>query len=62
MKNIRVYINKKIKIGFLELDESQTHYIKNVMRLKPGDTISLFNSINGEWSAKIVNHLSLIHI
>tara|TARA_B100000686_G_scaffold222814_1_gene230009 strand:+ start:24 stop:653 length:630 start_codon:yes stop_codon:yes gene_type:complete len=26
------------------------------MRLKPGDTISLFNSINGEWSAKIVNH------
>ena len=26
------------------------------MRLKPGDTISLFNSINGEWRAKIVNH------
>tara|TARA_Y100000590_G_scaffold127127_1_gene145345 strand:- start:18 stop:647 length:630 start_codon:yes stop_codon:yes gene_type:complete len=26
------------------------------MRLKPGDTISLFNSMNGEWSAKIVNH------
>ena len=26
------------------------------MRLKIGDTISLFNSINGEWSAKIVNH------
>ena len=26
------------------------------MRLKPGDIISLFNSDNGEWSAKIVNH------
>jgi len=26
------------------------------MRLKPGDTISLFNSTNGEWDAKIVNH------
>ena len=26
------------------------------MRLKPGDTISLFNSVNGEWRAKIVNH------
>tara|TARA_Y100001970_G_scaffold135559_1_gene166906 strand:- start:52 stop:681 length:630 start_codon:yes stop_codon:yes gene_type:complete len=26
------------------------------MRLKPGDTISLFNSKNGEWSAKIVSH------
>ena len=26
------------------------------MRLKPGDTISLFNATNGEWDAKIVNH------
>ena len=26
------------------------------MRLKPGDTISLFNSMNGEWNAKIVDH------
>ncbi len=26
------------------------------MRLKPGDTIALFNSKNGEWIAKIVNH------
>ena len=26
------------------------------MRLKPGDTISLFNSKNGEWLTKIVNH------
>ena len=26
------------------------------MRVKPGDTISLFNSKNGEWSAKIINH------
>ena len=26
------------------------------MRLKPGDTISLFNSVNGEWTAKIVSH------
>ena len=26
------------------------------MRLKPGDTIALYNSMNREWSAKIVNH------
>jgi len=38
------------------LSTEQSHYIKNVMRLKPGDIISLFNSDNGEWSAKIVNH------
>ena len=46
MKNIRVYINKKIKIGFLELDESQTHYIKNVMRLKIGENFNIFNALN----------------
>ncbi len=38
------------------LSNEQSHYIKNVMRLKIGDTISLFNSSNGEWSAKIVNY------
>ena len=26
------------------------------MRLKPGDIISLFNAMNGEWDAKILNH------
>ena len=26
------------------------------MRLKPGDTIALFNSTNGEWVAKIISH------
>ena len=53
MKNIRVYINKKIKIGFLELDESQTHYIKNVMRLKIGENFNIFNEHDGEWSVEL---------
>ena len=53
MKNIRVYINKKIKIGFLDLDESQTHYIKNVMRLKIGENFNIFNEHDGEWSVEL---------
>ena len=54
---IRLYFSKELKSNLLSnLSVEQSHYIKNVMRLKPGDTISLFNSINGEWSAKIVNH------
>ena len=54
---IRLYFSKELKANLLTyLSNEQSHYIKNVMRLKPGDTISLFNSINGEWSAKIVNH------
>ena len=54
---IRLYFSKELKANLLSnLSTEQSHYIKNVMRLKPGDTISLFNSMNGEWSAKIVNH------
>ena len=39
----------------LKLSESQSHYLKNVVRLKNGDKISLFNSADGEWNAKILN-------
>ena len=54
---IRLYFSKELKANLLSnLSTEQSHYIKNVMRLKPGDTISLFNSMNGEWSAKIVSH------
>ena len=54
---IRLYFAKELKANLLSnLSNGQSHYIKNVMRLKPGDTISLFNSMNGEWSVKIVNH------
>ena len=54
---IRLYFSKELKANLLsKLSAEQSHYIKNVMRLKPGDTISLFNSVNGEWSAKIVSH------
>ena len=54
---IRLFFSKELKANLQSnLSNEQSHYIKNVMRLKPGDTISLFNSTNGEWSAKIVNH------
>ena len=54
---IRLYFSEDLKANLLSnLSAEQSHYIKNVMRLKLGDTISLFNSTNGEWSAKIVNY------
>ena len=54
---VRLYFSKEIKANLeSNLSTEQSHYIKNVMRLKPGDTISLFNSTNGEWRAKIVSH------
>src|SRR4051794_18359838 len=31
----------------------QTHYLLNVMRLKPGAELALFNGRDGEWSARL---------
>ena len=53
MSLIRVYINKKIKKGFLDLDNPQTHYLNNVMRLKTGDSLNIFNENDGEWEANV---------
>jgi len=53
----RLFYPKELKSGLIsKLSESQSHYIKNVMRLKLGDKISLFNSSNGEWDASILAH------
>ena len=53
----RLFYQKELKSGLIsKLSESQSHYVKNVMRLKIGDKISLFNSSNGEWDASILVH------
>jgi len=53
----RLFYPKELKSGLIsKLSEVQSHYTKNVMRLKPGDKISLFNSFNGEWDASILTH------
>lgn len=33
--------------------EGQAHYLANVMRLSPGDTLRVFNGLVGEWRAEI---------
>ena len=51
----RLFYSKELKKGLIsKLSESQSHYTKNVMRLKPGDKISLFNSSSGEWDVSIL--------
>ena len=52
----RLFYPDKIKTGNISrLSEKQSHYTKNVMRLKAGDKISLFNSQDGEWDVKITD-------
>ena len=53
----RLFFSKELKAGLIStLSKSQSHYIKNVMRIKPSEIISLFNSVNGEWDASILTH------
>ena len=52
----RLFYSNKLKTGIISrLSEKQSHYIKNVIRLKVGDKISLFNSQDGEWDVKILD-------
>jgi len=53
---IRLYFSDKIQSDLVtHLNKNQSHYIKNVMRLKPGEYISIFNS-HGEWNSKIESY------
>jgi len=53
---IRLYFSDKIQSDLVShLNKNQSHYIKNVMRLKPGENLSIFNSY-GEWNSKIESY------
>jgi len=53
---IRLYFYEKIQSDLVaHLKKDQSHYLKDVMRLKEGDTFSVFNS-QGEWKAIIENY------
>jgi len=53
---IRLYFSDKIQSDLIShLPKEQSHYLKNVMRMEPGDSLSVFNS-QGEWNATIENY------
>ena len=52
----RLYFSDKIESDLVaHLKKDQSHYIKDVMRLKEGDTFSVFNT-QGEWNARVQNY------
>lgn len=54
-RDIRLYVNTPLREWVsVFLDKSKTHYLCNVMRLKVGDRVRLFNGLDGEWYAKLV--------
>ena len=53
---LRLYFPDKIQSDLSShLTSEQTHYVKDVMRLKTGDKLSVFNTL-GEWNAVIESY------
>jgi 16S rRNA (uracil1498-N3)-methyltransferase len=50
----RVYHDGPLEAGqFVPLNESSAHHLRNVLRLKAGQEIMLFNGMGGEYQARI---------
>lgn len=50
----RVYLDTPLSEGHaVSFDRAQANYLLNVLRLKPGDTLLLFNGRDGEWQARL---------
>lgn len=50
----RLFVENDLCAGVtLALNRGQSHYLAQVLRLKPGEPVLLFNCRNGEWSAAI---------
>ena len=55
MSNIRLFFSESLYINLKsKLDKTQSHYIHKVMRIKEGQSFSLFNK-SGEFEAKVEN-------
>ena len=53
---VRLYFSNKIQSDLVShLTQEQSHYVKDVMRLKKGDYLSVFNA-KGEWNASIEDY------
>ena len=51
---IRLHVTEALGAGAeIAPEPAQTHYLLNVMRLKPGDELLLFNGRDGEWRALV---------
>ncbi len=53
---VRIYLDKKLNLDLdLILEKEDAHYLTNVMRLREGDNVFLFNSKDGEIKGEIIS-------
>ncbi len=56
MSKTRLYINKELSSNLMiYVKDKQLHYLKNVLRVKINDKVSLFDSLTGEWLSKVIS-------
>ena len=52
----RLFIEKQISQNLMiYIKEKQLHFLKNVLRVKLDDVISIFDGNSGEWNAQIIS-------
>jgi 16S rRNA (uracil1498-N3)-methyltransferase len=52
----RLYVSGALKAGAeVALEKPQAHYLRTVLRLKPGDRVLAFNGKDGEWQAALAD-------
>lgn len=55
-RTTRLYIDAPLAAGSeISLERDQTNYLLNVLRLKRGDAVLLFNGHDGEWRANLAS-------
>ena len=53
--SIRLFVANALETGAsLSLAEAQAHYLANVMRVAAGDSLRVFNGVDGEFQARVV--------
>ena len=52
----RLYFDKKLSINIMiYIKEKQHHFLKNVLRVKVKDIISIFDGVTGEWLSEVIS-------
>ena len=52
----RLYFNKKLSPNIMiYIKEKQHHFLKNVLRIKVQDLITVFDGITGEWLSEVIS-------
>ncbi|WP_211486567.1 RNA methyltransferase PUA domain-containing protein, partial [Corallococcus exiguus] len=50
----RLFVTSPLATGArVALDRAQANYLLNVMRLRAGDSVLIFNGVDGEWRASV---------